>query len=132
MRMLIILLSVLFVSPALAGWTLVGKNEATTAYLYVPSDGIQKVSPDTIGVWMIFDNLNKDVEGASSYQSFREIDCLTKRTRSLQQTSYYGQMAKGKIITTFESPGNWSFAPPETLWSFSITLACDIAAAKTK
>jgi hypothetical protein len=115
-------------SSAAAEWTAVSSNEKFT--VYVESATIRK-NGNMVEIWQLFDEKTAETVAGITYMSSKdqeEFDCKEKLARPLYSTYHSGNMGRGEIVFTNETPGNsiygnWTPVMPgtiiETLWKFA-------------
>ena len=109
MKKLIMTCSLIFsVSPVLAGWTLL--QETRDGILYIDRDGAEK----TANGWRIDSSQDfhrqqtHDGKEYLSQKSRYELDCGTKKIRTLSVERFPENMAGGDMVHADKKAGDWS------------------------
>lgn len=109
--------------PRSAEW--VSLVEARSASLYVMvGSGTWKAVGNYVRVWIMYDMKPPFDSEARSIRSYEELDCKDGRVRVLQVDTFGGQMAKGRLISTSNNLGEWSFAVPGSIADDKLKLIC--------
>lgn len=112
---------------AMAEWVRFGSNDERVVY----------ADPSTIRrngniakMWSMHDltvQSGKPNERHRSLKALDEFDCAGERYRNLALLFYSGQMADGKVVSSFNysgSPGDWQHVVPETGSEYGFKIAC--------
>ena len=71
----------------------------------------------------LYDNKTLDFKSTLSIRAQQEFDCKKERMRTLAQTGFSGQMAKGEVIYTNDDTKKWTTVSPgtanEKLWKIA-------------
>ena len=106
-----------------AEWVSLTEIQSASVYVMVGS-GTWKAVGNYVRVWIMYDMKPPFDSETRSIRSYEELDCKDARVRVLQAASFGGQMAKGKLISTSNIPGEWSFAVPGTIPDYTLKLVC--------
>jgi hypothetical protein len=106
-------------------WGADWKNYAVTDYYfpYYDAQSITRPSKNIVRVWVKYnwtekgiidcvEKLGKKYENVSHTIALRGINCTEKMAR-IQSTTYYDN--KGGVISSTDSPSEWSFIIPESV-----------------
>jgi len=107
---LYIFLGLLWCNVGFADWKKITVNEAGSTMYFDPNT--LKKHNGYYYVWTMTDYLKKDSVGNYSNKIHMQIDCISKKYKSLTFVFYKEQMVKGEESVTFEGDDVWdSFAP---------------------
>ena len=120
MTRLAIIFSLLFVTPALAEWRLIGTNVAGNEY-YLDFDKI-RTSNGYVYYWSLVNFLEPN-QGAMSSKHYKKGDCDALGSQFLQVTSYFQPMGVEKF-DTFSVDPEWAYLDPDNIGAFVLRAAC--------
>lgn len=125
---LVLSISLTFISSAWAEWEVVNINASGTTYAHLSKTTVQKINKSTVRFWGMLDLKNPEAIGTKSYVVFQEVDCLNKRIRTLDFSAFSGSMGQGLRISNINKPSDWIFATPTSAISYTIEAGCWFAA----
>lgn len=111
MRLILTLLLALAAAPAWAEW--VNLSETDTATHYIDPATIRK-DGNLRRVWELQDLKQRHKDGEMSRRVLAEYDCKEERRRFLSISGHSEPMARGNVLDTDYSPGEWRYIPPNT------------------
>jgi len=88
-------------------------SESDSSFAFYDPNSISKKGKVVRG-WMYWDLRNRAENGALSIRTYREVDCLENKTRSLQIEFFSENSLNGRIVASTNSPSDWGFIPPGT------------------
>ena len=133
-------------SNAMAEWDFAWKSADGGTSYYINSSAILKYG-NKAKMWVLVDhnkaikiNLGKKAikvkinlrKRVFSYKAQFEYKCDEKHYRTLFKTTYSKNMAKGKVIDTFDEPDEWSPVVPENASGALMYKACTDSKLKLK
>jgi len=112
-------------SSTMAEWVYINKTIDT--FYYINPDTIQK-SGNTVKMWILGDFIEarklKNGTINLSIKDQAEYKCKERQNRSNYQALYTENMGEGKIIHTFDQPGEWTSVIPESAGETHLEFAC--------
>lgn len=108
-------------APVWAEWEPVFQSNNVTHYIDSTST---EVVGDLRRISMMQDLKVRDGNGVLSYRVLEEYDCKEAKRRTLSFSSHTGNMGKGDVVVSVETPGKWSAASPRTAGEHVMKLAC--------
>ena len=121
MRLLPILL-MLFIYPASAEWLLFSKADNGDTH-YVDLSKMQ-TNKHLVSILFLVNLSQTSSDGLSSNQTHEEFDCSKERVRTLSLTGHSEHFARGRILHTQKTPGDWTHIAPETALFERFLIAC--------
>ncbi len=122
-----LILFCLFLVPsfAYAEWTVYSRPDDMTFYYdksTIKTDGQYK------RVWALIDFKEAKVNAAKkaykSVTTYWMLDCKQDRHKLLQLTQYSENMARGGVINTVTTPGDWEYVEPQTIGNSLHKITC--------
>ena len=125
MRIKLFCLSLLFVAGnATAQWTRHGGVEG--AAFYVDLTAVEK-SGNTARMWSLRDFDQPQSKGPIIYSSrvvLTEYDCVDRRSRDLQSSTFTGKMRTGEVTYTSPTSTEWQYVEPGSAGEELLKVAC--------
>jgi hypothetical protein len=125
-KAILIFLSALASSNAMAEWVAVGRSDADI--LYVDPETIQWLGNNTAKLWALNDfKVAQRLNERELYKSEKaqyEYDCKLVRSRLLYFTSHTENMAEGEIVDFNVAPGDWARVTPNSRLDELWKIAC--------
>ena len=63
-------------------------------------------------------------DGLLSDQIHEEFDCSKERVRALSLSGHSEHFGRGRVLHSYNTPGDWTHIPPETALSERFLIAC--------
>ena len=126
-RLTILLFSLTLSFNSYGEWTEISSNVKGDSY-HVNLETIQSRN-GYVYYWQLDNSLAGLGSGeAFSAKSKMEIDCIEEAMRMKVIHYYTGNMGKGEIYLTDDSPSNvWQYPPPSSAYYYLMTFVCSIA-----
>ena len=110
MKKLILILTFLFPITSFAEWTLVNKNTNGDSF-YIDFDRIKK-QDGFVYYWILIDNFKPNRHGDLSSKIYVKNECKSSRWKILRDVYYTGQMNKGTVRHSSNTPDEeWTYSP---------------------
>ena len=110
----------IFSLPSFAEWRIITKTD--NADEYVDLKNIE-IDGEYLRVWYMSDFFEEDKNGVMSAKQLSLVDCNLNRKKDLYYVFHFESMGSGES-KQFNSESDWNYAPPDTLISAKIRLAC--------
>ena len=110
-------------------WSYVGDSgEGDASFVsYIDRETIRR-NGNTARVWSLSDYAIPQTESLfspfSSTQFLHEYDCAEQRTHFLQATFFAGNMARGEIVDSVNTPSEWIYVAPGSIGEATMEVAC--------
>ena len=111
---------------AVAGWTVVGKNDEQMLRVYVDESTVRR-NGNLVKMWSLRDYKEAQVLGEKTVLSAKnldEYDCLNEQTRVLSAYIYSGNMGEGDVVLRVTEARNWQPVVPESVGAAKWKVAC--------
>lgn len=117
-----ILSAFLFVisTAAWAEWVKIDENASFNVYVEPPT--IKRIG-SARRVWVIYD-LKAPHGQTRSLRVFEEFDCNERRSRVISNSGHSGQMAKGGMLFSNDSPSKWADIAPDSPSEVRLKIVC--------
>lgn len=114
--------SVVFVSPSRADWTLVSENYSGT--FYVDLERIRK-HDGYVYWWRLINYFKPNPNGNLSFKIYSEGDCKVFRFKDLSFSAHKEPMGKGASGDPFTPPDSWFYPAPRSPNELSLKAICN-------
>ena len=121
MRLLPILLMVVCCSAS-AEWLLFSKADNGDKH-FVDLSKMQ-TNKHLVRILSLVNFSQPDSDGLFSNQIHEEFDCSKERVRALSLSGHSEHFAHGRVLHSHNTPGDWSYIPPETALFERFLIAC--------
>ena len=121
MRLLPILLMVVCCSAS-AEWLLFSKADNGDKN-YVDLSKMQ-TNKHLVRILSLVNFSQADSDGLFSKQIHEEFDCSKERVRALSLSGHSEPFARGRVLHSHNTPGDWTRIPPETALFERFLIAC--------
>ncbi len=109
-------------SVASSEWMKMGSNDGTT--FYIDPTSIRR-DGNFRKVWELQDYKKKDSpSGELSIRMLNEYDCKGERVRDLSISAHSENMAKGRVIVSNSTVGQWDYVAPQTPSAGKLNYVC--------
>ena len=121
MKKIFLLLSLLSLS-AHADWRLV-HTDASNAQFFIDQTNIELIDGYQ-RIW-VMNNLSKpNAQGAQSFRSVEEYDCIKNSGRMMQIAAFDGEMGRGNVLARRHGNGQWQVAEEGSVDKIILNEAC--------
>ena len=110
----------IFSLPSFAEWRMLTKTD--NSYEYVDLKNIE-IDGEYLRVWYMTDRFEKTSDGVMSAKLLSLVDCNLNRMKDLSYVFHFESMGS-RSGSHVNSESEWKYAPPDTLISARIRLAC--------
>ena len=121
MRLLPILL-LMFCCSASAEWLLFSKADNGDKH-YVDLSKMQ-TNKHLVSILSLVNFGQADSDGLLSNRIHEEFDCSKERVRALSLSGHSEHFARGRVLHSHNTPGDWSHIPPETALFERFLIGC--------
>jgi len=121
MRLLPILLMMVCCSAS-ADWLLFSKADNGDKH-YVDLTKMQ-TNKHLVSILSLVNFSQTGTDGLLSNQIHEEFDCSKERVRALSLSGHSEHFARGRVLHSHNTPGDWTHIPPETALSERFLIAC--------
>jgi hypothetical protein len=121
MRLLSILL-LMFCCSASAEWLPFSKADNGDKH-YVDLTKMQ-TNKHLVSILSLVNFSQTSSDGLSSNQTHEEFDCSKERVRTLSLSGHSEHFARGRVLHSHNTPGDWTHIPPETALFERFLIAC--------
>jgi hypothetical protein len=124
MKKIYLILFLLFSINASADWTEVARSENGLSIHYIDFE-TKKISGDYIKIWELVSYPNKLHQDYDIYsaKNLLLVDCYNESFKYLTSI-YYDGLKGGNVITSENSPSDWSFNPPGSTGYTELKIIC--------
>ena len=124
-KLLVLLFSILISFNSYGEWTQISSNIKGDSY-FINLETIKKRN-GYVYYWQL-DDLSSPLASGKVFSAKRkmEVNCIEEAMRTKVEHYYTGNMGKGKIYGTLDSPPtSWRYPPPSSSYFSILNYACD-------
>lgn len=122
-RLLTIILMLLLPNFAFAKWEYLATDDEDNIVYFDPMT-IKRKGTSTARGWFVTDLAHATNDGVRSWRQLLEADCPAEKVRNLSVTYFTGNMVKGGIFSTIDTPGAWRYVAPGTINAAYFKVLC--------
>lgn len=123
-KLIFLLLLAVTGGHAMAEWVKLSHVEQSVFYM---DSAVSKKAGDRVMVWILRDHAGLRFGPSGAYLSSKdeiEVDCPGRRLRRIYSSDHPQAMGAGKFVHSEHGPMSWNDAPPNTIGSRIVNVAC--------